>query len=103
LDPNKAVLLQISGPAAKTLTGFGAQPCVRRLAAFRAKESVHRRMRFSALFTRSLAALRRRCGLMVWKDAKPFFTDDRNFIVGMTDRFALTESQRLFDSTPDLR
>jgi dGTPase len=34
--------------------------------------------------------------------------DDRarrigNFIAGMTDRFALTEHQRLFDSTPDLR
>jgi dGTPase len=26
-----------------------------------------------------------------------------NFIAGMTDRFALTEHQRLFDSTPDLR
>jgi dGTPase len=26
-----------------------------------------------------------------------------NFIGGMTDRFALTEHQRLFDSTPDLR
>jgi len=27
----------------------------------------------------------------------------RNFIAGMTDRYALTEHQRLFDSTPDLR
>src|SRR5262249_45174733 len=26
-----------------------------------------------------------------------------NFIAGMTDRFAMTEHQRLFDSTPDLR
>jgi dGTPase len=26
-----------------------------------------------------------------------------NFIAGMTDRYALTEHQRLFDSTPDLR
>ena len=26
-----------------------------------------------------------------------------NFIAGMTDRFALTEHRRLFDSTPDLR
>jgi dGTPase len=26
-----------------------------------------------------------------------------NFIAGMTDRFALTEHNRLFDSTPDLR
>jgi dGTPase len=26
-----------------------------------------------------------------------------NFIAGMTDRFALIEHQRLFDSTPDLR
>ncbi|MGB7119654.1 MAG: deoxyguanosinetriphosphate triphosphohydrolase [Bradyrhizobium sp.] len=26
-----------------------------------------------------------------------------NFIAGMTDRFALTDHQRLFDSTPDLR
>src|SRR5579864_4237729 len=26
-----------------------------------------------------------------------------NFIAGMTDRFALTEHQRLFDTTPDLR
>jgi dGTPase len=26
-----------------------------------------------------------------------------NFIAGMTDLFALTEHQRLFDSTPDLR
>jgi dGTPase len=26
-----------------------------------------------------------------------------NFIAGMTDRFALTEHVRLFDSTPDLR
>ncbi len=26
-----------------------------------------------------------------------------NFVAGMTDRFALTEHQRLFDSTPDLR
>ena len=26
-----------------------------------------------------------------------------DFIAGMTDRFALTEHQRLFDSTPDLR
>jgi dGTPase len=26
-----------------------------------------------------------------------------NFIAGMTDRFALTEHQRLFDSTADLR
>jgi dGTPase len=26
-----------------------------------------------------------------------------NFIAGMTDRFALTEHQRLFDSTPDVR
>jgi dGTPase len=26
-----------------------------------------------------------------------------NFMAGMTDRFALTEHQRLFDSTPDLR
>jgi dGTPase len=26
-----------------------------------------------------------------------------NFIAGMTDRFALTEHQRLFSSTPDLR
>jgi dGTPase len=26
-----------------------------------------------------------------------------NFIAGMTDRFALTEHQRLFDLTPDLR
>ena len=26
-----------------------------------------------------------------------------NFIAGMTDRFALTEHQRLFASTPDLR
>jgi dGTPase len=26
-----------------------------------------------------------------------------NFIAGMTDRFALTEHQRLFDSNPDLR
>jgi dGTPase len=26
-----------------------------------------------------------------------------NFIAGMTDRFALTEHQRIFDSTPDLR
>ena len=26
-----------------------------------------------------------------------------NFIAGMTDRFALTEHQRLFDSTPDMR
>ena len=26
-----------------------------------------------------------------------------NFIAGMTDRFALNEHQRLFDSTPDLR
>jgi dGTPase len=26
-----------------------------------------------------------------------------NFIAGMTDRFALTEHHRLFDSTPDLR
>jgi dGTPase len=26
-----------------------------------------------------------------------------NFIAGITDRFALTEHQRLFDSTPDLR
>jgi dGTPase len=26
-----------------------------------------------------------------------------NFIAGMTDRFAITEHQRLFDSTPDLR
>jgi dGTPase len=26
-----------------------------------------------------------------------------NFIAGMTDRFALTEHQRLFDSTPELR
>ena len=26
-----------------------------------------------------------------------------NFIAGMTDRFALTEHQRLFNSTPDLR
>ncbi|OPF89923.1 deoxyguanosinetriphosphate triphosphohydrolase [Rhodopseudomonas palustris] len=27
----------------------------------------------------------------------------RNFIAGMTDRYALAEHQRLFDSTPDLR
>jgi dGTPase len=26
-----------------------------------------------------------------------------NFIAGMTDRFAMTEHQRLFDLTPDLR
>ena len=26
-----------------------------------------------------------------------------NFIAGMTDRFAMIEHQRLFDSTPDLR
>ena len=26
-----------------------------------------------------------------------------NFIAGMTDRFAITEHQRLFDSTPELR
>ena len=26
-----------------------------------------------------------------------------NFIAGMTDRFAWTEHQRLFDSTPELR
>ena len=26
-----------------------------------------------------------------------------NFIAGMTDRYALMEHQRLFDSTPDLR
>ena len=26
-----------------------------------------------------------------------------HFIAGMTDRFALTEHHRLFDSTPDLR
>jgi dGTPase len=26
-----------------------------------------------------------------------------NFIAGMTDRFALMEHQRLFDSTPELR
>ncbi len=26
-----------------------------------------------------------------------------NFIAGMTDRFAMTEHQRLFDSTPELR
>ena len=26
-----------------------------------------------------------------------------NFIAGMTDRYALIEHQRLFDSTPDLR
>jgi dGTPase len=26
-----------------------------------------------------------------------------NFIAGMTDRFALTEHQRLFDSSPELR
>jgi dGTPase len=26
-----------------------------------------------------------------------------NFVAGMTDRFAITEHQRLFDSTPDLR
>jgi dGTPase len=26
-----------------------------------------------------------------------------NFIAGMTDRFAITEHRRLFDSTPDLR
>jgi dGTPase len=26
-----------------------------------------------------------------------------NFIAGMTDRFALTEHQRLFDSIPQLR
>jgi dGTPase len=26
-----------------------------------------------------------------------------NFIAGMTDRFALIEHQRLFDSTPELR
>ena len=26
-----------------------------------------------------------------------------NFIAGMTDRYALVEHQRLFDSTPDLR
>jgi dGTPase len=26
-----------------------------------------------------------------------------NFIAGMTDRFAITEHIRLFDSTPDLR
>ena len=26
-----------------------------------------------------------------------------NFIAGMTDRFAMTEHQRLFNSTPDLR
>jgi dGTP triphosphohydrolase len=39
--------------------------------------------------------------------AKPLITDASrrigNFIAGMTDRFALTEHQRLFDSTPDLR
>ena len=27
----------------------------------------------------------------------------RNFIAGMTDRYALNEHQRLFDSTPELR
>jgi dGTPase len=26
-----------------------------------------------------------------------------NFIAGMTDRFAMTEHQRLFEQTPDLR
>jgi dGTPase len=26
-----------------------------------------------------------------------------NFIAGMTDRFAITEHRRLFDSTPELR
>jgi dGTPase len=41
-------------------------------------------------------------------DAAPETDADRqrrvcNFIAGMTDRFALTEHQRLFDLTPDLR
>jgi dGTPase len=44
-----------------------------------------------------------------WLAQKSFESDtDRsrrigNFIAGMTDRYALTEHQRLFDSTPDLR
>jgi dGTPase len=42
------------------------------------------------------------------KGAKPETTTDRarrigNFIAGMTDRFAITEHIRLFDSTPELR
>ena len=36
-------------------------------------------------------------------ETKPRARRIGNFIAGMTDRFALTEHQRLFDSTPDLR
>ena len=45
-----------------------------------------------------------------WRPAVEAATDDTgrarsigNFIAGMTDRYALTEHRRLFDSTPDLR
>jgi dGTPase len=44
-----------------------------------------------------------------WLDAASEETDTErarrigNFIAGMTDRYALIEHQRLFDSTPDLR
>jgi dGTPase len=42
-----------------------------------------------------------------WSDARDTETERArrigNFIAGMTDRFAITEHQRLFDSTPDLR
>jgi dGTPase len=44
-----------------------------------------------------------------WLPSNAQETDDErarrigNFVAGMTDRFALTEHQSLFDSTPDLR
>jgi dGTPase len=45
----------------------------------------------------------------LWRDGGDHETEPErarrigNFIAGMTDRFAITEHQRLFDSTPDLR
>jgi dGTPase len=45
----------------------------------------------------------------LWRDGGDHETETErarrigNFIAGMTDRFAITEHQRLFDSTPDLR
>ena len=61
------------------------------------------------LFARYQQRAGRSAGGMAARDAGGHETETErarrigNFIAGMTDRFALTEHQRLFDSTPDLR
>ena len=61
-----------------------------------------------ATCSRAIAPIRRRCrpaGSPTGDVAEPGGEARRigDFIAGMTDRFALNEHQRLFDSSPELR